>query len=73
MNDYTQPIYQLDRKDYKSIAGLMNALCKKHKADGISGVSSDRKIKVFQGRDSVCAVYAISNPEIGKPMILTLQ
>jgi hypothetical protein len=73
MNAYTTPVYLLDGREYRTVAGLCKALERKHGARSVSGVSSERKVCAFGVADKVLAVYRVSPPEIGKPMVLTLE
>jgi hypothetical protein len=69
MNDYTKPIYSVDGKEFKTVAGLCNHLSKKHDADSVTGVSKAGMLHVLRG-SVVVASYAVSRPVIGKPMTL---
>lgn len=71
MQDYTKPVYAVDGKEFRSVSGLCNHLSRKHGADSVGGVSSDRKLAVRRG-ETIIAVYAVSAPVIGKPMALSL-
>lgn len=80
MTDYTKPVYEVDGKEYRTVGGLVKRLTQKHNADSTSMIGSDRLLKVYrtdpskpQGHRTECvAVYKVTAPEIGKPMILTL-
>lgn len=71
MNDYTKPIYAVDRREFKTVSGLCNYLTKKHEANSISGIGMNRTLSVYRDRIAV-AIYLVSAPIIGSPMTLTL-
>lgn len=73
--DYTMPVYEVDGRSFKTVNGLCKYLMTKHRATEVSGVSSDRKIRVRGATStstrSIIATYLVSACEIGKPMTLT--
>jgi hypothetical protein len=69
--DFKKPIYQLDGKSYKSVNGLVSALMKKHGAHECGCFNRDRILKVYADRNTVCATYQSTVPELGKPIVLT--
>lgn len=69
------PEYEVDGKRFKTVNGLCNYLSKKHDANSVSAVGSDRCIRVSSvgwSTKILKATYAVSAPEIGKTMQLTL-
>lgn len=74
MNDYTMPVYRLKGREYKSVNGFLNALLKDCGASSSSMVRQDRTIECYvrgeQGVHRTIAVYSVSKPEIGKPMLV---
>lgn len=71
--DYTKPVYILNGRTYKTVAGLSKALFADSGCDSHSMVV-DSRITCTVGRkpdQRTVAVYAVSKPEIGKPMTVT--
>jgi hypothetical protein len=78
MNDYSKPVYSVDGKEFRTVNGLCKYLMNKHShASEVGGVTRDRKIHVRGATStstrSIIAVYSVSAPEIGKPMVLTQE
>lgn len=71
MKAFAAGSYVLNNREYKTCHGLMDALARAHVgASEISGVSSERRIKVYSDRSTVWAEYSVSKPEAGKPMFV---
>ena len=74
--DYSKPVYLVDGREFGTVKGLCKYLSRKHGASEVGGVTADRKIHVRGATStstrSIVAVYSVSAPQIGKPMILTL-
>lgn len=77
MNDYSKPVYRLNGKDYKSINGFLKALTHDCGATSCSSVRPDRTVVcsvgggIGQPPRTQVAVYTVSKPEVGKPMLVT--
>lgn len=74
-------------KEFRTVSGLCKHLMNKWNADEIGSIGSDHLLKVYRVEDEaagvvsvrprrdrrVCiAVYKVSPPKIGEPMVLTL-
>ncbi len=70
---YTKPVYSLDKKEYKTVSGFTSALLKKHPdATFVSSVNAKGEIALTKrGQLTPIAIYKVSKPELGKPMIVT--
>ena len=74
MSDYTMLVYAIDGREFKTVTGLFKYLMRKHDAEQLSAIGSDRVLRVYRSKedDELVARYTASKPEIGKPITLTL-
>lgn len=67
------PSWTLDGRAYKTVSGLCNALTKKHGAESVSMVRSDRSLSVYGKGGGEIARYYVDAPQPGKAMVLRIS
>lgn len=65
---YSLPVYRFKGKDYKTVAGLLNALSKDCGADEFSPVRNGRITAWKRAEGRIVGTYLVSPPKAGEPM-----